>query len=120
MTNNLLKNLSFQISSKPKVILSIIFLFLFLAGLNIHKFKLDASSDSLVLEDDLDLKYYREVSDEYSTGDFLIVLFTPKEPLFSDSRNLKVRLLVTCSSDKFSFSFILTLFRNLCISVDGN
>ncbi|MBE20185.1 MAG: transporter [Gammaproteobacteria bacterium] len=84
MTNNLLKNLSFQISSKPKVILSIIFLFLFLAGLNIHKFKLDASSDSLVLEDDLDLKYYREVSDEYSTGDFLIVLFTPKEPLFSE------------------------------------
>ena len=50
--------------------------------MNIPNFKLEASSDSLVLENDEDLKFYREISNEYSTVDFLVVLFTPKKPLF--------------------------------------
>ena len=40
-------------------------------------FKLDASSDSLLLESDKDLKYLREVSDRYGSKDFLILTYTP-------------------------------------------
>ena len=40
-------------------------------------FKLDASSDSLLLESDKDLKYLREVNDRYGSKDFLILTYTP-------------------------------------------
>jgi uncharacterized protein len=48
-------------------------------------FKLDASADSLLLEDDKDLKLFRETLERYSTKDFLFVTFTPNEDLFSQS-----------------------------------
>lgn len=41
-------------------------------------FRLDASSDSLVLEDDKSLKYFREVVSKYNTADFLVVTYSPK------------------------------------------
>ena len=40
-------------------------------------FKLDASSDSLLLESDKDLKYLREVNERYGSKDFLILTYTP-------------------------------------------
>jgi hypothetical protein len=40
-------------------------------------FKLDASSDSLVLEGDADLRYYWEVRARYGSDDFLFVTYTP-------------------------------------------
>jgi uncharacterized protein len=46
-------------------------------------FKLDASADSLLLEDDKDLKLFRETTERYATKDFLFITFTPDEDLFS-------------------------------------
>jgi len=40
-------------------------------------FKLDASSDSLLLESDKDLKYLREVNDRYGSKEFLVLTYTP-------------------------------------------
>jgi uncharacterized protein len=48
-------------------------------------FKLDASADSLLLEDDKDLKLFRETLERYATKDFLFVTFSPKEDLLSQS-----------------------------------
>ena len=46
--------------------------------------KLDASADSLVLEGDKALQYYRKISRRYETEDFLVVTYTPHEnELFS-------------------------------------
>ncbi len=42
-------------------------------------FKLDASSDALVLENDQDLRYYREVREQYGSDDFLIVTYAPRD-----------------------------------------
>lgn len=47
-------------------------------------FRLDASSDSLVLENDESLKYFREVVSKYSAADLLIVTYSPKQDLFDD------------------------------------
>ena len=76
------------------------FFVIFLAALifsisNLDNFKLDASSDSLVLESDDDLKYYREVNSDYSSSDFLIVIFDPYEDLFSKKTISQVREMVT-------------------------
>jgi len=40
-------------------------------------FKLDASSDSLLLENDKDLKYLREVNERYGTKDYLVLTYEP-------------------------------------------
>ncbi len=45
-------------------------------------FELDASSDSLILENDKALKYFRSIAKTYGTEEFLIVTYSPKEPLF--------------------------------------
>ena len=52
---------------------------------HIKDFKLDASSDSLLLEDDQDLRAFRDLTKRYETKEFLFLTFTPKQDLFSDS-----------------------------------
>jgi predicted RND superfamily exporter protein len=46
--------------------------------------KIDASSDSLTLEYDEDLDYFREISKRYQAGDFLVLTYKPQSDLFSD------------------------------------
>ncbi|MFT4649899.1 MAG: putative RND superfamily exporter protein, partial [Flavobacteriales bacterium] len=46
-------------------------------------FELDASSDSLILENDEALKYFRSIAKNYGSEEFLIVTYSPKSPLFS-------------------------------------
>jgi len=47
-------------------------------------FRMDASADSLVLENDQSLEYYRKVKKKYGTDDYLFVTFSPKNELFSE------------------------------------
>ena len=54
-------------------------------GAHLPQFRLDASSDSLVLENDAALRYYRTIRDRYGSDDYLIVTYSPKEPLFSEA-----------------------------------
>ena len=46
-------------------------------------FELDASSDTLLLENDPDLKYLREVNSKYGSKDFLVLTYTPKDELIN-------------------------------------
>ena len=50
-------------------------------------FKLDASSDSLLLESDKDLKYLREVNERYGSKDYLVLTYTPVES-FADEETI--------------------------------
>lgn len=69
----------------PKWVLLAIGLLLLAALAGLPRFKLDASADSLTLEHDSDLSYFREVSKTYGSGDFLVVTFNPKNAdLFTD------------------------------------
>jgi len=82
------------VTGSPKTVLFIVASFLVFSSFNLKDFKLDASSDSLVLETDDDLKYYREISADYSSSDFLIVIFEPKKDLFSKEVISQVRSMV--------------------------
>jgi hypothetical protein len=71
---------------KPKLILTLLFLVLLSFGYFSKDFKLDASSDTLLLENDPDLNYLREVTKRYGSKDFLILTYTPeKEIINSDT-----------------------------------
>ena len=47
------------------------------------EFRLDASSDSLVLENDASLKYFRKVVSKYAGDELLLVTYTPTGDLFA-------------------------------------
>lgn len=55
-----------------------------LAVFAMQNMKLDASADSLTLEHDTSIDYYREISQRYQNGDFLVLTYTPKVDMFSD------------------------------------
>tara|TARA_E500000331_G_scaffold292528_1_gene289415 strand:+ start:146 stop:2617 length:2472 start_codon:yes stop_codon:yes gene_type:complete len=82
MKNYIKKYANFVIK-KPFLILSFVFIFTTTGSLGISNFKLDASSDALVLEGDQALRTYRENEEEFGDSTFLIVTFEPKNELFS-------------------------------------
>jgi predicted RND superfamily exporter protein len=51
----------------------------------IPQFELDASAETLILENDTSLKYYRGIRERYGSDDFLIVTYSPEEELFSSA-----------------------------------
>ena len=53
------------------------------ASVGLKNFKLDASSDALVIEGDEAFRIYRETGEIFGNSDFLIITFTPKTDLFS-------------------------------------
>ncbi len=72
-----------NIIDKPKIVIFLLFLCLIGFGYFSKDFKLDASADTLLLENDPDLKYLREVNKRYGSKDFLILTYTPEEPMSS-------------------------------------
>ncbi len=62
-------------------------------GTNIPQLKLDASADSLVLEGDAALEYYREFGKTYSSEEFLLVALQPGRDMMSDEVLADIRAL---------------------------
>jgi uncharacterized protein len=72
------------IIKRPFAVLTFIFVLTTLAILGLPNFKLDASADSLTLEHDNTIDYFREINQRYQRGDFLVVTYSPKAEMFSD------------------------------------
>ena len=90
MLSNAYQNIVIQ---KPKLIFTLLFLVLLSFGYFSKDFKLDASSDTLLLENDPDLNYLREVTKRYGSKDFLVLTYTPeKEIINSDTIQNLVKL----------------------------
>ncbi len=68
----------------PKLVLVVLLSVLVFFGYHTKDFKLDASADSLLLEDDADLRAFRKLNERYPSSDLLVVTYTPHEDLFSD------------------------------------
>ena len=74
-----------NITRKPKLIFIILLIFLVGFGYFSKDFRLDASSDTLLIEGDPDLKYLREINKRYNSKEFLVLTYTPKENMVSES-----------------------------------
>jgi len=68
----------------PFITILVILTFLGFFSYNIQYFELDASSDSLLLQDDEDLRYYRNIKARYGDDEFLVVTISPKSDLFDE------------------------------------
>ena len=72
------------ILKNPKSIFIILLITLISFGYHSKDFRLDASSETLLIEGDPDLKYLQEISERYGSKEFLILTYTPNEGMVSD------------------------------------
>jgi predicted RND superfamily exporter protein len=70
------------ILDRPWLTLGLLFILTASIGYYSKDFKLDASADTLVLENDSALRYYRSISARYGSEDYLVITYTPKKGLF--------------------------------------
>jgi predicted RND superfamily exporter protein len=75
--NTVLKN--------PKSIFVLLLITLLSFGYFSKDFRLDASSDTLLIEGDPDLEYLREITKRYGSKEFLILTYTPNEGMVQES-----------------------------------
>ena len=80
-----------NILEKPKLIFFILLICLVGFGYYSKNFKLDASSETLLIEGDPDLKYLNEITKRYGAREFLVLTYTPGEDMISPNsiKNLK-------------------------------
>ena len=78
--------------------------------LGLPKFQLDASSDTLLLDNDPDLKIYRENSRKYGSSDFLVIAFTPNKDIFTNETVFLLKNLVEDLKQVAGIKNVLSLF----------
>jgi len=99
-----------KIIKNPKLIFIFFFLISLFSIINLKKFELDASADTLLLENDSDLNYLREVNERYKSEDFFIITYETKENI-NDTNILKFKEFVD-QINKFSWvSKTLSIFN---------
>ena len=64
------------------IILVLVFATAFLA-VQARRFRLDASAETLVLEDDEDLRYARMINERYGRDELLVITYAPSGDLFA-------------------------------------
>ena len=73
-----------NILGNPKSVLLILVSILFLSIYFSKDFRLDASSETLLLDGDPDLKYLNEINERYNAREFLVLTYTPDDKMISD------------------------------------
>ncbi len=69
----------------PKAILVLLIITILSFGYYAKDFRLDASSETLLIDGDPDLAYLKEVSERYGSREFLILTYTPNEGMVTDT-----------------------------------
>ena len=73
------------ILKNPKAIFALLIIAILSFGYYSKDFRLDASSDTLLIEGDPDLAYLKEISERYGSKEFLILTYTPNEDMVGDA-----------------------------------
>ena len=74
-----------NVIQRPKLIFTILIICLIFFGYFSKNFRLDASSETLLIEGDPDLKYLNEITERYGAREFLVLTYTPEENMISSS-----------------------------------
>ena len=73
-----------NILSNPRSVLLVLLSILFLSIYFSKDFRLDASSETLLLDGDPDLEYLNVINERYNAKEFLVLTYTPDENMISD------------------------------------
>jgi predicted RND superfamily exporter protein len=69
----------------PKSIFILLLIALLSFGYFSKDFRLDASSDTLLIEGDPDLEYLKEITERYGSKEFLVLTYSPNEGMVTES-----------------------------------
>ena len=95
---------------KSKFFIFLLFALSIISIIGLPRFQLDASSDTLLLDNDPDLKIYRENSRKYGSSDFLVIAFTPNKNIFTNETISLLESLVGKLKEVDGISNVLSLF----------
>ena len=101
----------------PKLIFVILLITLLSFGYHSKNFKLDASSETLLIDGDPDLKYLQEISKRYGSKDFLILTYTPNESMVS---NISINNLLSLKYKIQSLSWVHSVITLLDVPLLNN
>ena len=73
------------ILKKPKLVFVLLLIALISFGYHSKDFRLDASSETLLIEGDPDLEYLKEINNRYGSKEFLVLTYTPNEGMATDA-----------------------------------
>ena len=90
MFSNIYKNFVIDYSKFTLVLIALILSFFIYFS---KDFKLDASSDALLLEGDKDLQYLREINERYGSKDFLVLTYTPTQSFEKEETIINLQFL---------------------------
>ena len=81
MISNIYQNF---ILNRPKIVLFLLIIIALVFGYKSKDFRLDASSETLLIEGDPDLKYLQEINEKFGAKEFLVLTLTPKDEITSE------------------------------------
>ena len=74
-----------NVINKPKSVLCILLVIIIFSFYFSKDFRLDASSETLLLDGDPDLKYLNEINKRYNSKEFLVLTYSPKDEMISEN-----------------------------------
>ena len=83
MLSTLAKRYSDLVFGNPTIVISFLLLLVVFFAWHAQNFRLDASADSLLLADDPDLEFSRQINTRYGVRDSVLVAYTPEGDLFA-------------------------------------
>ncbi|MFT4520279.1 MAG: putative RND superfamily exporter protein [Halioglobus sp.] len=98
------------ILGRPFATLGLVVLIIAAFGTQLNKITLDASADALLLKGDPSLEYFREVSREYSSEEFVLVTWKPYADLLSPESLLPLRELAEELRELEGVSSVVTIW----------
>ena len=117
MTSKIARLYSYSVFERPKLVIVMLLALVAFFAWHAQNFRLDASADSLLLANDPDLEFSREINNRYGTADSVTVAYSPDGNLF-DPAQLKV--LERLSEDLMAIGWVESVNSILTVPIFGD
>jgi predicted RND superfamily exporter protein len=117
MLSSIAKLYSDVVFKKPRLVIAGLLVVVAFFAWYAQYFRLDASADSLLLENDPDLEFSREINNRYGTSDSVTVAYTPDGDLFDPA---ELELLTRLREDLLSIERVESVDSILNVPIFGD
>ena len=117
MTSKIVRLYSHSVFERPKLVIVMLLALVAFFAWHAQNFRLDASADSLLLENDPDLEFSREISNRYGTADSVTVAYSPDGNLFDPDQ---LQVLERLSKDLMAIDRVESVNSILTVPIFGD
>jgi len=117
MTSKIAQLYSHCVFERPKLVIFMLLVLVAFFAWHAQDFRLDASADSLLLENDPDLEYSREINDRFGTADSVTVAYSPAGSLFEPA---ELKVLERLSEDLLAIDRVESVNSILTVPIFGD